>query len=257
MILEVRNLCFAYSKDNKPLQNVCLSLKKGEILSILGPNGAGKSTLLNCIMNLLTPQSGSVLLHGKPIHSITVCEIARTIGYVPQSHNLAYSYSVRDFVVMGRTPYLTAFQQPGARDYELADAALEQLGIARLQDRPYTHLSGGERQQVLIARALVQQPELIILDEPTSYLDYGNQLRTLQLIERMAGDGYSIIMTTHTPDHALRLGGQAGILGRTGQFQTGAAKELLTQERLSALYGSEIRLIYVPEMGRTVCVAAQ
>lgn len=257
MILEVRDLSFAYSKDSKLLQNVCFSLGKGEILSILGANGAGKSTLLNCIMNLLIPQCGSVRINGKALETLDVREISKTIGYVPQSNALVYSYSVRDFVVMGRTPYLTVFQQPGAEDYAQVDAVLEQLGISRLSNRPYTALSGGERQQVTIARTLVQRPQIIILDEPTSYLDYGNQIRVLRLIKSLADDGYSIIMTTHMPDHALRLGGKAGILDHEGRFTVGTAEEMLTQKRLSELYSSDIRLIYVEELGRYVCVPAQ
>lgn len=257
MRLEVSDLCFAYGKGNRLLKNVCFTLKKGEIFSILGPNGAGKSTLLNCIMNLLTPESGLIRVHGQPLASMDVREIAKTIGYVPQTHSLVYDYSVRDFVVMGRTPYLAAFQQPSAKDYTLVDAVLEQLGIARLSDRPYTALSGGERQQVTIARTLVQRPQIIILDEPTSYLDYGNQIRVLQLIKSLADDEYSIIMTTHMPDHALRLGGKVGILDRGGQFSVGKTEEILTQERLSDLYTSDIRLVYVEELGRSICIAAQ
>lgn len=257
MRLEVRDLCFAYGKGDKLLKNVCFTLKKGEIFSILGPNGAGKSTLLNCIMNLLTPESGLIRVHGQPLASMDVREIAKTIGYVPQPHSLVYDYSVRDFVVMGRTPYLTAFQQPGAQDYAQVDSVLEQLGIAGLSERPYTALSGGERQQVAIARTLVQRTQIIILDEPTSYLDYGNQIRVLQLIKSLAEDGYSIIMTTHMPDHALRLGGKTGILDRGGQFSVGKTEEILTQERLSNLYASDICILYVEELGRSICAAAQ
>jgi iron complex transport system ATP-binding protein len=257
VILEARGLAFSYGKTGGLFRNVSFSLGRGKLMSIIGPNGAGKSTLLNCLMNLLTPNKGSVFLRGRPLAEMDVRETARAIGYVPQIHVPVYSYSVRDFVVMGRTPYLGSFQQPGRRDYALVDAALEELGIERLRERAYTELSGGERQQVLIARAIVQQPEIVILDEPTSYLDYGNQQRILRLIERMTDKGYTVIMTTHVPDHVIRLGGLAGILDGNGDFTVGQAELLLTSERLSGLYNSDIRLIYVPEAGRAVCVAAR
>jgi iron complex transport system ATP-binding protein len=256
MIIEVEGLSFSYDKKGVLFRDVRFALEKGCLLSILGPNGAGKSTLLNCLMNLLSPQKGSVFLRGKPLKKMSAREIARGIGYVPQTHVPIYSYIVRDFIAMGRTPYLGPFQQPGTRDYALVEDAMTELGIWKLRDRSYAELSGGERQQVLIARAIVQQPEIIILDEPTSYLDYGNQQRALRLIESMVEKGYAVIMTTHTPDHAIRLGGLAGILDGEGNFTVGQAERLLTAERLSGLYDSDIRMVYVPEVKRTVCVAA-
>ena len=158
MILEVEHLSFAYRPERPLFYDVSFAFEQGQVLSILGANGAGKSTLLNCIANLLLPQQGEIRLHGTPLSRLELREISRIIGYVPQSHTPAYDYTVRDFVVMGRAPHLGTFQQPGRADYDLVDATLEEMGLLPLANRPYTELSGGERQQVTIARGIVQQP---------------------------------------------------------------------------------------------------
>ena len=152
MILEVEHLSFAYRPERPLFYDVSFAFEQGQVLSILGANGAGKSTLLNCIANLLLPQQGEIRLHGTPLSRLELREISRIIGYVPQSHTPAYDYTVRDFVVMGRAPHLGTFQQPGRADYDLVDATLEEMGLLPLANRPYTELSGGERQQVTIAR---------------------------------------------------------------------------------------------------------
>lgn len=257
MILEVRNLHFSYEANRAVFHDVSFTLPQGEILTILGPNGAGKSTLLNCIANLCRPDSGAVLLDGKPLKNYSHRAIARMIGYVPQNHVPAYSYLVRDFVAMGRAPYLKTFQHPGPSDYRLVDEVLEEMGLAALAHRPYTNLSGGERQQASIARAIVQQPQIILLDEPTNHLDYGNQLKTLSMVKSLSAKGYSIIMTTHNPDHIMLLEGMVGILDRNGRFSSGCAADVLTQDALRALYHSDIHVAYVDQVGRKVCMAGK
>lgn len=244
MILEVEHLSFAYRPERPLFYDVSFAFEQGQVLSILGANGAGKSTLLNCIANLLLPQQGEIRLHGTPLSRLELREISRIIGYVPQSHTPAYDYTVRDFVVMGRAPHLGTFQQPGRADYDLVDATLEEMGLLPLANRPYTELSGGERQQVTIARVIVQQPELILLDEPTNHLDYGNQLRALSMVRALVKRGFGVIMTSHNPDHVLLLGGQVGILGNDGRFLVGNAEEVMTEERLRALYRSDLYLTY-------------
>ncbi|MGN0354690.1 MAG: ABC transporter ATP-binding protein, partial [Muricoprocola sp.] len=246
-----------YHKNRTLFKNVSFSVDRGEIFCILGSNGIGKSTLLNCIANLLSPLEGEISLNGTSMKAMEVKAIAKTIGYVPQIHSAAYAYEVRDYIVMGRAPYLGTFSKPSEKDYALADQVMEELGISHLANRAYTELSGGERQQVSIARALVQQPDLIILDEPTNHLDYGNQLRMIHMIRKLAQKGYAVIITSHMPDHVLLLDGKVGILGEDGHLQVGMTKEIMTKENLEKLYHVDIFLVHVDEVGRNVCVAGK
>ncbi len=255
MILEVEHLSYGYQKNHLLFRDVNFALEKGEVFAILGANGAGKSTMMNCIANLLSPLEGEIRLGGTPLPRLSIREASRLIGYVPQMHTAAYGYDARDFVAMGRAPYLNFFQRPSRKDYELVDEAMEELGISKLAYRPYTELSGGERQQVCIARAIVQQPEIIMLDEPTNHLDYGNQLRMMRLIQKLSKKGYTIILTSHIPDHVLLLGGKVGILYGDGSFVTGKDEEVMTEENLKKIYQVDVRLIYMKELGRRVCVS--
>ena len=255
MILKVENLTFGYHNEIPLFRNVNFSLKKGEIFSILGANGAGKSTMMNCIANLLEPHGGAIYLKGQKMSEMPLKKVAQCIGYVPQIHMPAYGYEVRDFVVMGRAPYIGMFSHPSASDYQLADEILEDFGISRLAHRPYIELSGGERQQVTIARAIVQQPDIILLDEPTNHLDYGNQLRMSHLIKRLSSKGDGIIITSHIPDHVLLLDGRVGLLGADGSLMTGTTDEILTEENLKNLYHVDVHMVYVEEVKRKVCIS--
>jgi len=166
----------------------------------------------------------------------------------------AYAYTVREFVVMGRTPYIGSFATPKAADYKIADEALERMKITHLREKPYTEISGGERQQVLLARVIAQKPRLILLDEPTAHLDYGNQYRVVQMIRQLAEEGYALIMTTHNPEHAIILNGKVAILNCKGVLGVGHAAETLSAETLSKLYGLSIKTVYNGDAGRNVCV---
>ena len=254
MILEVKDLSFQYHNSRTIFHDVSFNVDHGEVLSILGTNGSGKTTLLNCLANLFKPKSGEILLDGCPISKMSLREVARLVGYVPQLHTPAYAYTVREFTVMGRTPYIGAFTTPRARDYKIADASLERMGIAHLRDKPYTEISGGERQQVTIARVITQQPELVLLDEPTAHLDYGNQYRVVQMIRQLADEGYALIMTTHNPEHAIILNGKVAILNREGILGVGHAAETLNAEILSNLYGLSIKTVYDDDAKRNVCI---
>ena len=254
MILEVENLSFRYRGGRTIFHDVSFSLDKGGVLAILGANGAGKSTLLNCIANLYRPESGSIHLDGQPMSQMTMAEVARIIGYVPQVHTPAYAYTVREFVVMGRTPYIGAFATPSAADYRLADEALERMGIAHLRDKVYTEISGGERQQVTIARVITQQPKIILLDEPTAHLDYGNQYRVVQMVKELSQEGYALLMTTHNPDHAIILNGKVAILNREGVLGIGQAADTLNADTLSRLYGLRVKTTYDEDAQRNICV---
>ncbi len=254
-IVEVTDLSFSYSHEGSVFRNITFAVYPGEIISILGPNGAGKSTLLNCISNLLVPDSGEIAINGISMEKMNVRQISRCIGYVPQTHNPAYPYMVRDFVVMGRTPHMNMFAQPKENDYEMVHDILDQLAIEHLAFKPYTEISGGERQQAMIARAIVQQPQVILFDEPTAHLDFGNQIRIVKMIKYLASQGFAILMTTHTPDHVIMLGGRVGILDRQGTMQFGNTEEIMKEDILSSVYKTSMKLVYIKEINRLTCVA--
>lgn len=253
-LLDVKAITFAYQGGETILQKVSFSLEAGQILSIIGPNGAGKSTLLHCLIGQLTPTTGEILVQGRPLYRMSRQEIARFIGYVPQDQNPVFGYDVRTFVVMGRTPYISTFRMPSKEDYRRADAVIEEMGIGHLANRPYTEISGGERQQAAIARVVVQEPRIVILDEPTSALDFGNQIRALHLVERLSKRGYGVIMTTHNPDHAIMVGGQVAALDRHGQLSVGPVAEIIRPDRLSAMYQVSVKVPYVAEVDRNACL---
>lgn len=253
-LLEVKNACFAYEDQRTIFKNVSFTIEKGNLFTILGPNGAGKSTLLNCLASYNSLSTGKILLEGKDINSLSPSKIAQKIAYVPQNTQLAYGYSIREFIVMGRAPHLGMFNKPQRKDYALADETIAMMNLTHLAHKAVTQISGGERQLACIARAIVQQPELILFDEPTSALDYGNQLHALRMIKRLSAEGYAIIMTTHNPDHPILLGGMAGVLSRSGNMETGSVDQILEQERLSKLYGTKLQIVYVNEVSRRACL---
>jgi iron complex transport system ATP-binding protein len=252
-VLKVADLGFNYFKGPTIFSGVGFELRAGGVLTILGANGAGKSTLLNCIAGLARPKAGAVYLGGRDSAEMSFREVATFIGYVPQTHNPAYAYPVREYVVMGRTPYIGAFGSPRAGDYAVAEDALARLGVAHIMDKPYTEISGGERQLATIARAIAQEPKILLLDEPTAHLDYGNQMRAIRLIRSLAEEGYAVVLTTHVPDHPLFLGGEVAVFTRDKAVVVGAAEAVLTDELLTSLYGVPVKTVHVD--GRRVCYA--
>jgi len=255
MIIEVQNVNFAYEKNGRQILNdINLTLNEGQVMSILGPNGAGKSTLLNCIATLNEVDSGNIKLCGKDVTKMKPREVASILSYVPQNHTPAFSYTVFNFVLMGRAPKVGMFEKPKTEDFEVVAKVLEEVGIAELADKPYTEISGGERQQATIARALVQEPKAILFDEPTAHLDFGNQIKTLRTIKSLAEKGYAIIITTHNPDHAIMLGGTTAILDKKGHLEVGPTEEIITEERLKSVYDTKLKLSYFDEAGRYVCI---
>lgn len=220
-----------------------LQLHPGEILCLLGPNGSGKTTLFRTLLGLLPALGGQILLEGQPLDASTRAARARRIGYVPQAAPMAFAYRVLDLVAMGRAAHLGLLSTPGRADLAIAHACLEQLGIAALATRTVTTLSGGERQLVLVARALAQQPRLLVMDEPTASLDFGNQLRILDVARALAASGISILVSTHQPPHALQIADRIALMA-AGSLQTvGAAAQVATPSRLAALYGVDVARI--------------
>ena len=245
-MLQIQNLHYAY-RSRAVLQGVNLELPAGTLLSLLGRNGAGKSTLLNCISGLFKPQQGRALLDGRDTADLNPRETAR--------------YTVLDYGLLGRAARLPLYAKPAAADYAVAEAALEKLGIARLAQKIYMETSGGEKQLANIARALAQEPRVILFDEPTSALDYGNAAAILSLMADLAEAGYTVINTTHNPEHPLLLHGrhpqsQTALLLADGTVQSGNTADILTQDALQSLYQTDLRLLDIPGWSRRVCALA-
>lgn len=254
MILNVNNASFSYDGITKQFDDISFSLEKGEVFSLLGKNGTGKSTLIKCILNILALQKGAVEINGRQVSDMRPEEVARQVGYVPQTHHAIFPFSALDFVLMGRTPHISTFAVPKEEDYEKAEEALRRIGIAHLREKPVSEISGGEAQMVMIARALAQEPSLLILDEPTSHLDIGNQMRTIAAIDSLAADGIAILMCTHFPDHAFLVSHSAAILERGRLIANGPAGDVITKENLREAYGVDICVHYIEEAERMVCV---
>lgn len=254
-IIQVNEIDFTYPTSKRQILKKCsFSLREGELLSILGPNGAGKSTLLNCACDLLSPQNGKVLLENQNIRKLQRRDIAKVIGYVQQTQMSTFSYTVFDYVLMGRAATIGTFCKPKQVDFDFVSDVLKSMNLDYLSDSLVTEISGGERQQAAIARAIAQNPKAIFFDEPTAHLDYGNQIKTLQLIGSLRDRGFAVIMTTHNPDHCLMLGGTVAVLDKEGNLETGTCKQIMTEERLKRVYNTDLRLVYVDEIHREACV---
>lgn len=255
MIYDVKGINFTYpGSDRQILKDVSLTLNEGDVLAVLGPNGAGKTTMLNCLAGLLKPNSGDILLEGKSMKSLKPHEVAKVIGYVPQIHTPAFSYKVLDFVIMGRAPKVSLLGRPSQDDVDYCYSILEDMGIDHLAGKSYIEISGGERQQVLIARAIAQEPKAILFDEPTAHLDFGNQHKVLYMIKKMSEKGFAVIITTHNPDHALLLGDRTAIVSRDGHLISGKTEDIVTEENLRDIYRTDIKMIRIPEMERVAVV---
>lgn len=220
-----------------------LELRPGEVLALLGPNGCGKTTLLKTLLGLIPPHGGEVLLDGRPIASLPLRERALRLGYVPQLAAVGFAFLACEVVLMGRTAHGRPFARPTAHDHAVVAAALERLGIAALAARPITEISGGERQLVLVARALAQEPRAVVLDEPTASLDFGNQGHVLREIRRLAEAGLAVLFTTHDPNHALRFADRVLLIRDGGTMAQGPVHELLDAAHLRTLYGAAVEEI--------------
>lgn len=250
-MLKLENVACGYG-SRIVLKDVSLEVHEGEVMCILGANGAGKTTLFKTVLGHLPILAGSVTLKGRNMLSMSVTERAKEIGYVPQAHTPPFPFSVRDVVAMGRTAHLSLFASPSDEDMEIAEEALHKAGVAYLTNRIYTEISGGERQLVLIARALAQTPSILIMDEPTSNLDFGNQARAVQQVRKLADRGLGVVMTTHFPDHVFMCADKVAVIKKTDEVIVGDVKDVMTQELLSELYHMPIRTINVES--KTVCV---
>ena len=256
MKLNVNELSFAYESDNEILHKINFAVESGQFLAVLGPNGAGKSTLFRCLMGAQAGFSGEVTLDGASITSLSGRERAKRIAYIPQIHRPTFGYTVLETVLMGTTRQLGTFSQPKQAQIDAAMAALEKVGIAPLAERSVAHLSGGEFQLTLIARTLSQQADILLMDEPTASLDYGNQFRILSRVKELCKQGYAVIISTHDPQHALTFADQVLALDKGTVAAFGETEQVMTAELLHRLYGVEVtftetdgQTIVVPQKG--------
>ena len=255
MSIEVKDLSFSYG--NRPvLHNISFCVGKGEFLSILGPNGVGKSTLFRCVLGLLSGYTGSVLVDGVDTRTLGVREAAKHIAYIPQSSRSIFNYSVFDIVLMGRTSGLTTFRSPGKADKEICRWAMEKVGITHLTDRCFHRLSGGEQQLVLIARALVQKAPILMLDEPTANLDFGNQMLVLEQARSLAKEGYTVIQTTHHPEQSYMFSDRILAIQKGRVLTEGKPKDVLTRGTMEALYGVDVDIVSLYEDRARICIPA-
>jgi len=233
-LLAARNLSIGYGQT-EIANGIDLSIDPGSVTCLLGPNGIGKTTLFKTLLGLIPPLAGKVEIDGQDLSGLDQQTVARQIAYVPQAQATEFAYSVLDLVVMGRTAHLGAFSAPRAADYAMAMTALRRLGIDALAERDSTRISGGQRQLVLIARALAQQTRIIVMDEPTASLDLGNRILVLNTIRKLAEDDLAVVLSTHEPEHAFVVADRVAILAADG-FLSGPVETVMTAGELSRLY---------------------
>ncbi len=236
--LEIKNGRFGYPRSGRTVLNdISFSLDRGDVLAVLGPNGAGKTTLLRCMTGLLKWDAGMTVMDGRRLDTVPRRERWQKISYVPQAKHAPAAYTVEEMVLLGRAAVISPFSLPGRADREAADRCIEKTGLGPLRHRLCTQLSGGEYQMVLIARALVTMPEILILDEPESNLDFQNQLLILNRISELSTEGIACVFNTHYPAHALRWANKSLMLSKNGTYCFGAVHQVITQDNILRFFG--------------------
>ena len=242
MSLSIRDLQFAY-QQTLVLDGIGFDAASGELLMILGANGAGKTTLFRCILGEQKRYKGRIEIDGVDARTLSARETAHRIAYIPQTHAMTFRYSVRDMVLMGTSHGLSPVASPHARELRIADDAMRRIGILSLADRSFDRLSGGEQQLTYIARALAQQTKILLMDEPTASLDYGNQMRVLSVIGGLKQDGYTVLLSTHNPQHALWFADRVLAMQNGRAIGFGTPKDTLTEPLFRTLYGTDVALV--------------
>ena len=253
--MQVNELRFAYG-DREVLKGISFDTKYGQFISVLGPNGVGKSTLFRCMLGLSAPSGGSVSVDGWDIRELTPGQLARKMAYIPQSHNPLFNFSVLDMVLMGTTSQLGRFAAPGKTQERMALAALERMDILHLKDRGCANISGGERQLVLIARAIAQQAKILVMDEPSANLDFGNKLRVMKTVKGLTDDGYTIIQSTHDPEQAYLYSDRILALHGGRVLAWGAPRDVMNEDLISRLYGAQVEVCSMHDDRIRVCIPA-
>jgi len=256
MKLEAHSLAFGY-RGYPVGRDVSMSFAAGEVVCLLGPNGGGKTTFFKTLLGLLAPQGGCVVLGGEDLSRLPRKEIAKRVSYVPQAHAGYFPFTVREVVVMGRTAHLAPFAAPARHDRERAAAAIAELALDALADKPYTRISGGERQLTLIARALAQDAPLVVMDEPTASLDFGNQVKVLERVRALSRRGIGVLMATHDPDQAFLCASRVALFHGGRLLADGAPEDVVTRENLRSVYGVNVAVAEIARPGaeaRRVCL---
>jgi len=254
-LLEVKNLFFSYS-DQPVLEDVNFKLGKGEIFCLFGPNGCGKSTLLECVLGTLKISRGYVYLNGRDVRSLRPAEAARQMAYVPQLHQKTFPYTVKEVVLMGRAAYTGMFTSPSEEDYAAVEEAMQKIGIQRLSEKPYTQLSGGELQLVMIARALAQKTPVMVMDEPTAHLDFRHELIILETVVQLVREtGLSILMATHFPNHAFFFDNNditttVALMNSRRFAAVGRPEEVLSEQSMQRTFNVEARMVSYHREGK-------
>ena len=245
MKIEADKVEFSY-KSHRVLRGLSFSSQSGDVVAVLGPNGVGKSTLFRCLLGFLRPQNGAIFVDGRDLRTMNRAETARHIAYIPQSVSPVFNYTVQDIVLMGLTNSLGTFRSPGPIEVEKSVAVLESLGIEHLRHRGCGQISGGERQLALLARALIQEAGILVMDEPTANLDYGNSWRVMDRIVSLASGGYTVIFSTHDPNQAFTHANRVLVIKDGAALAFGPPAEALSEDLLSRLYNINVLVRKVP-----------
>lgn len=241
MKLEIKNGVFGYN-SKIVLENINFELQTGETVCVLGKNGVGKTTLFKALLGIQKPKSGVLFLDNKPVDAWSLKKFAQLVAYIPQVRSLPFPYKVLDFVLFGRTAHLGLFSYPGKKDKLIAEECLDVLNIRHLSERIFTQLSGGEQQMVMVARALAQQPAFLIMDEPTSSLDFGNQINIIKRINELRNKKLGILMATHSPDHAFMIDARVAVVHEKRIWKNGPSNMVITEDALKTIYGVNVKL---------------
>lgn len=254
VVIKTKNLNWAYN-GTKVLDNVSIDIRFGTFTGILGPNGAGKTTLLKLILNLLQAEKNSILIRGTDIKTYSRKELAQIEAYVPQSVKIDFSFTVEQVVLMGRTPFLGRFDRESRKDIRIAEWAMKETGILELRDKLITHLSGGELQRVVIARALTQEPVILALDEPTSHLDIHHQINILSILRTLAKrEGLTIVAVLHDVNHALEYCDNLFLLDHGEIVNRGSPEKVITPEVMKEVYNLNVKITKNPFTGNPYMV---
>lgn len=243
MRLSIKDAAVGYD-DNPVQRHISFSVESGKVCCVLGPNGCGKSTLVKTILGMLPLLGGAITIDGEDVTSWSPARLAKSVAYVAQSHDRPFPFTVREAVMMGRMGHMGMRQsKPSREDWNIVENAMREMGIWQLRDDPYLDISGGEFAMTMFARALAQQPELLILDEPTAALDYGNAVRVISKVRKLAKEGFAVLMVTHNPDHAFMCGADVALFTRHKPVKFGGAYDIITRANIQEAYGINVKLV--------------